>query len=295
MGLDGVPETAGPSGDGTSIADLADQIGGENSEPSVVMRVGQVTAIEVSTVGRVQTDISGTAWINRLQDTSLNVGDRVSILQQGPVMLVVGRLDGGFGTVPVGAVTPYAASSAPAGWLACDGSAVSRTTYSRLFAVIGTTYGAGNGTTTFNLPNMVDRMAVGSGSTYTLASTGGSASTTLASGNLPSHSHSFSDTSDSQGSHSHSLSGSTTSDSHSHSVGNQSSRSDILAGGGTTTASTGGGSTGSDAHSHTLSGTAASAGGHTHTVSGTTGATGSSSAFSTISPYLALRYIIRAL
>lgn len=55
---------------------------------------------------------------------------------------------------PVGAVIPYAYTKAPSGWLLCSGQAVSRTTYSALFAVIGTTYGAGDGSTTFNLPNL---------------------------------------------------------------------------------------------------------------------------------------------
>lgn len=52
-----------------------------------------------------------------------------------------------------GMVSPYAGSTPPAGWLICDGSAISRTTYSALFAVIGTTYGTGDGSTTFNIPN----------------------------------------------------------------------------------------------------------------------------------------------
>ena len=52
-----------------------------------------------------------------------------------------------------GFIAPFAGSTAPAGWLVCDGSAVSRTTYAKLFAVIGTTYGSGDGNTTFNLPN----------------------------------------------------------------------------------------------------------------------------------------------
>lgn len=52
----------------------------------------------------------------------------------------------------VGMVAPFAGTSAPAGWLKCDGSAISRTTYSALFDVIGTTYGSGDGSTTFNLP-----------------------------------------------------------------------------------------------------------------------------------------------
>lgn len=55
---------------------------------------------------------------------------------------------------PSGMVVPFAMSTAPTGWLICNGSAVSRTTYAALFAAIGTTWGIGDGTTTFNLPNM---------------------------------------------------------------------------------------------------------------------------------------------
>lgn len=74
----------------------------------------------------------------------------------------------GLAGVPTGTVHAFAGSSAPSGYLICDGSAVSRTTYANLFAVIGTTYGAGNGTSTFNLPNLIDRFVQGSstGGTY---------------------------------------------------------------------------------------------------------------------------------
>ena len=76
-----------------------------------------------------------------------------------------------------GSIMAYGGSTAPAGWLKCDGSAVSRTTYSALFAIIGTTYGAGNGSTTFNLPNLTSARVLkgssvavkGSGSTFKLA------------------------------------------------------------------------------------------------------------------------------
>ena len=64
---------------------------------------------------------------------------------------------------PVGVITPFAGSSAPTGWLLCDGSAVSRTTYSTLFAIISTTYGVGDGSTTFNLPNLRSRSVIGVG------------------------------------------------------------------------------------------------------------------------------------
>jgi microcystin-dependent protein len=56
--------------------------------------------------------------------------------------------------IPSGVILMYGAPTAPTGWLECDGSAVSRTTYSSLFAKIGTTFGEGNGTTTFNLPDL---------------------------------------------------------------------------------------------------------------------------------------------
>jgi microcystin-dependent protein len=60
----------------------------------------------------------------------------------------------GVGVVPAGTITAYAGSSAPSGWLLCDGSAISRTTYDDLFAIIGTAYGVGNGSTTFNVPDI---------------------------------------------------------------------------------------------------------------------------------------------
>jgi microcystin-dependent protein len=63
--------------------------------------------------------------------------------------------------VPPGVVTPYAGAVAPLGWLLCNGQAVSRTTYADLFGSIGTAFGAGNGTTTFNVPDLRGRMPLG--------------------------------------------------------------------------------------------------------------------------------------
>lgn len=65
--------------------------------------------------------------------------------------------------MPVGSLTQYAGATAPTGFLICDGSAISRTTYADLFAIISTTYGAGDTTTTFNLPDMRETYAVGVG------------------------------------------------------------------------------------------------------------------------------------
>ena len=74
----------------------------------------------------------------------------------------------------------------------CDGAAVSRSTHSALFTAIGTTYGVGNGTTTFNLPNLQNRVPVGRGSDTefdVLGETGGEKAVTLSSSQIPAHSH----------------------------------------------------------------------------------------------------------
>ena len=75
---------------------------------------------------------------------------------------------------PVGSTMRWKTSTAPAGWLVCGGQTVSRTVYSALFSLLGTTYGAGDGSSTFNLPNSTDRMNIGAGNLYGLGSTGGS-------------------------------------------------------------------------------------------------------------------------
>ena len=66
-------------------------------------------------------------------------------------------------SVPIGAIQAFAGVNAPKNWLICDGSAVSRTTYAKLFSVIGTTYGEGDGATTFNLPDLKGRVLTGAG------------------------------------------------------------------------------------------------------------------------------------
>lgn len=72
----------------------------------------------------------------------------------------------------VGAVVAFAGSTSPTGWLLCDGSAVSRTTYAALYAVIGDTYGNGDGSTTFNLPNLVDKFIQGNSTSGTTKTAG---------------------------------------------------------------------------------------------------------------------------
>lgn len=80
--------------------------------------------------------------------------------------------------VPIGTIDMYGGASAPTGWLLCDGTAVNRTTYVDLFGVIGTSYGTGDGSTTFNLPDMRGRVPAGVGT----GSGGGTSGTGLPSG-----------------------------------------------------------------------------------------------------------------
>ena len=95
---------------------------------------------------------------------------------------------------PPGVIFEYAASAAPTGWLLCDGSAVSRLTYASLFAIIGTTWGAGDGSTTFNVPDRRGTAGIGMGTgsgltARTLAATGGEETHLLITSEMPSHSH----------------------------------------------------------------------------------------------------------
>ena len=97
---------------------------------------------------------------------------------------------------PVGSISLFAGTTAPNGWLICDGSAVSRTTYANLFSVIGTTYGTGDGSTTFNIPNLKGRVPVGLDSNDTsfdtIGETGGETTHTLTTNELPTITGSFS-------------------------------------------------------------------------------------------------------
>ena len=182
---------------------------------------------------------------------------------------------------PIGSILMWSTGSAPTGYLLCNGAAVSRSTYAALFAVVGTTFGVGDGSTTFNLPNYTNRLPYGT----TVGATGGSS--TISAANLPSHTHTFSGT----------TSGMNASNPHGHGVfdpghfhggipqptpdvdrGGASSLFSIDAYGNTSLAFTGIGIGQTDIN-------------HGHAYSGTTDATGSGNAF--LPPYLGISFIIK--
>ena len=184
-----------------------------------------------------------------------------------------------------GEVTAYAGSSAPAGWLLCYGQAVSRTTYADLYATTGDTYGSGDGSTTFNLPDLRGRVVAGqddmggvsanrltnqSGGLDgdTLGDTGGSETHTLTEAQLAQHDHGLSAASvASAGVHSHII------------PGNDSGEPGYGAAAG--------------AHP-SLTTTTSAAGSHTHTLSGNTDNAGSGGAHNNVQPTIILNYIIKA-
>ncbi len=85
--------------------------------------------------------------------------------------------------IPTATIVPWSSASVPTGFLECNGQAVSRSTYAALFAIVGTTYGAGDGSSTFLVPDLGDNVPVGKSNNKALASTGG-ANTVAATGNV---------------------------------------------------------------------------------------------------------------
>lgn len=143
--------------------------------------------------------------------------------------------------VPSGSMVPYVGATAPTGWLLCDGSNVSRTTYAALFAVIGTRAGVGDGSTTFALPDMKDRFLAGNLATSTQYAQNAGALTPNAAISAPAHTHT-------QGAHGHTFTGS----SHSHNIGHD--------------------------HADSFTANAATESSHTHTVDPASTASGAASA-----------------
>lgn len=125
------------------------------------------TALTGSVAADGQTPITGNLQMSSNLITGLGNGvsaqDAVTVSQLNAVNSVI-----------TGSIQMWPTASAPTGYLLCAGSAVSRTTYAALFAILGTTFGTGDGSTTFNLPNYTDRMPIGAGTIAALGATGGS-------------------------------------------------------------------------------------------------------------------------
>lgn len=157
--------------------------------------------------------VSGTAASPAIQFASAS-STGIYYDAAGPALVVVVNgvestrflTSGAEGGIPIGTGTDYWGSTAPSRWLFAYGQAVSRATYAALFAVFGTTYGVGDGSTTFNLPDKRDRASFGKGDMGgtpanritnqaggwegdTLGAAGGAQTHTLTSGQMPAHSH----------------------------------------------------------------------------------------------------------
>ena len=157
--------------------------------------VGNVTGdVAGNLTGHVAGDVCGNVTGNltgNVTGTTITAKNINSSVGNFGDISVTGTAYGPF--VPVGSVFPFAAHKAPSGYLLCDGSAVSRTEYASLWNAIGTAYGAGDGATTFNIPNVCSVAIVGLKQADqdfdTLGKTGGSKMLFIATQHLPRHTH----------------------------------------------------------------------------------------------------------
>jgi microcystin-dependent protein len=157
--------------------------------------------LNVDSIGAKNIYLNGVALVGY----ELRTNCPVTVEYDGTQFKVIAGAHGGDG-VPVGKVVPFAGATAPAGYLFCYGQAISRTDYADLFGVVSTTYGTGDGSTTFNLPDLRGRVVAGQddmGGTSAnrltdqsggldgdiLGDTGGAETHTLTTAEMPSHTH----------------------------------------------------------------------------------------------------------
>jgi microcystin-dependent protein len=169
--------------------------------------------------------------------------------------------------IPTATIVPWSTSSVPTGFLECNGQAVSRSTYSALFAAVGTTYGAGDGSSTFLVPDLQNKVAVSKSNKKALASTGG-ADTVASTGNVGGSTANTAISIAQVAAHQHDILGG-------NSPGTQYIRTTGAMGGGVYT-----GNRGSD-------------GGHSHNMSATFSGSAGSGNGSVLQPYLTILYIIK--
>lgn len=130
------------------------------------------TVADLATRLAVLLDTDGTLLLSGFKGLTI---DRGLLASSSTAMAVMNH-------TPIGIISPYGGASAPTNWLLCDGSAVNRTTYAKLFTAISTAYGTGDGSTTFNLPDLRGRTPIGvdgAANRITSASTNGANADTL--------------------------------------------------------------------------------------------------------------------
>lgn len=119
----------------------------------------------------------------------VNITDNTIYYYNGEILSGINSID----TTPIGMIMPYAGTTIPARWIKCEGQELSRTDYSKLFSIIGTVYGSGDGSTTFNLPNIKGKIPIGINTSDNdfgiLGKTGGNKTHTQTVNEMPSHYH----------------------------------------------------------------------------------------------------------
>jgi microcystin-dependent protein len=202
----------------------------------------------------------------------------------------------GDGSAPTGTIVMFGGTVAPAGWLLCDGTPVSRVTYDDLFGVIGVSFGSGDTVNTFNLPNLMDRFPLSLGQ-RAIGDTGGIEDVLLTLDHIPPHSHGLNNHTHTTPNHTHTGSAASAG-SHSHSISAQRDIGDDATGGSRVGAQDSGTaqalSTATDgAHAHSVSITAGG-GGTSGAAAGTTTSVGGGAAHENMPPFLVVNFIIKA-